>query len=210
MENQKNLKEILADNLKYYLDRNGLTQTELASKLSIPEMTMSNWTKAKTYPRIDKIQLLADFFNIKRSDLTEERPSNIYAAKPQTVKIPVLGKIACGDPILVEENYGEYRYESPDRLPSGRLVYLEAKGDSMAPTIPDGSLVLIREQGNVENGEIAAVLLNGNTEATLKRVKKQGKAIILMPDNPKHNPIIVNAENPAKIIGKAIRFTQDL
>lgn len=210
MESQKNLKVIFAENLKYYIERDGTSQTIVANNLNIPEMTMSNWMRAITYPRVDKIQLLADYFSIRRSDLTEERPKNIYEAKPPTVKIPVLGKIACGDPILVAENYEEYHYESPDRLPRGDLVYLEAKGDSMVPTIPDGSLVLLRAQSDVENGEIAAVLLNGDTEATLKRVKKQGDAIILMPDNPNHNPIIVNSENPAKIIGKAIRFTQYL
>lgn len=210
MSDSQKLKNIMAANLKYQLKKRGLNQTDLAKDLNLPEMTVSNWIKAKTYPRIDKIQLMADYFNIKRSDLTEEKPTNIIELSPRTVKIPVLGKIACGEPILATENFEDYRYESADGLPSGRLVYLEAKGDSMSPTIPDGSLVMIREQNEVENGEIAAVLLNGNTEATLKRVKKQGKTIILMPDNPKYNPIIVNKENPAKIIGKAIRYTQDL
>ncbi|OXS74168.1 hypothetical protein B1B04_10585 [Lysinibacillus sp. KCTC 33748] len=72
--------------------------------------------------------------------------------------------------------------------------------------IPNGSKVLIREQSEVEYGEIAAVLVNGDTEATLKRVKKQGNTILLMPDNPKHEPYIVDKNNPAKIIGKAISF----
>lgn len=80
----------------------------------------------------------------------------------------------------------------------------------MEPTIPDGSFVLIREQPEVEYGEIAAVLVNGNEEATLKRIRKQGDTVILMPDNPSHEPFIVTEDNPAKIIGKAIRFTQDL
>ncbi len=79
-----------------------------------------------------------------------------------------MGKIACGDPITADENLTGYRYESPDNLPSGNLFYLQAKGDSMEPTIPNGSYVLIREQPEVENGEIAAVLVNGDTEALLK------------------------------------------
>lgn len=209
MDAQK-LKDVFSENLQFYLKRNGLNQTDLARILDIPEMTMSNWLKAKTYPRIDKIQVLADYFNIKRSDLTEERPTNLYEVSPATVKVPILGEIACGEPILVEENYEGYRYESPDMLPSGKSVYVKAKGDSMSPTIPNGSLVLVREQADVESGEIAAVRIDDSSEITLKRIKKHGKILMLMPDNPTYNPIIVDEDNPAKIIGKAIRFTQDL
>lgn len=210
MSKTQKLKDIMAKNLSYYIERSGKNQTDIARELNIPEMTMSNWVKAKTYPRMDKIQLLADYFRIPRSFLIEEQPSNLYTISPQTVRIPILGEIACGEPLLAEENFSGYRYESSDMLPSGRLIYLKAKGDSMEPTIPDGSYVLIREQPDVEYGEIAAVLLNGETEATLKRVRKHGDNIILVPDNPKHEPIIVDGSNPARIIGKAIRFTQDL
>lgn len=210
MSNAQKLKDILAKNLNYYIERSGKNQTDIARELGIPEMTMSNWVKAKTYPRMDKLQLLADFFRIPRSFLTEEQPANIHTISPQTVRIPILGAISCGEPLLAEENFIGYRYESPDLLPSGKLIYLQAKGDSMEPTIPNGSYVLIREQPTVEYGEIAAVLVNGETEATLKRVRKQGDNIILVPDNPKHEPIIINGANPAKIIGKAVRYTQDL
>ena len=75
--------------------------------------------------------------------------------------------------------------------------------------IPNGSKVLVRQQEDVENGEIAAVLINADTEATLKRVKKQGNTIILVPDNPLHNIIIVDESNPARIIGKAVRTIRD-
>ena len=80
----------------------------------------------------------------------------------------------------------------------------------MEPTIPNGSLVLVREQPEVEYGSIAAVLVNGDTEATLKRVKQQGDIIILMPDNPEHEPIVVTPDNPARIIGQAVQVTQML
>ncbi|MBU8583596.1 XRE family transcriptional regulator [Bacillus paralicheniformis] len=204
------LKEIMANNLKKQLKRKGISQTMMARDLNIPEMTVSNWVKGKTYPRPDKIQLMADYFGITRTQLTEESPSNITPLAPQTVPIPVLGTIACGEPILAEENVTEYMYESPDQLPSGNLFYLKAKGTSMEPTIPDGSYVLVREQPEVENGAIAAVLVNGDTEATLKRIKRQGDIVILMPDNPNYSPFIITPENPARIIGQAIQFTQKL
>lgn len=197
----------------------GLTQQELAKILKLAPTAVSAWERDANKPMMDKIAMMAELFGVpvthffdveeKSSSLVNE-PSNLYKVSPRTVRIPVLGPIACGDPILVEENYEDYREELEDSLPSGELFYLKAKGNSMAPTIPDSSYVLIREQPDVENGEIAAVLVNGNSEATLKRVKKQGEVVMLMPDNSTHEPIIVNKSNPAKIIGKAIRFTQDL
>ena len=80
----------------------------------------------------------------------------------------------------------------------------------MEPTIPNGSYVLIRHQLSVEDGEIAAVLVNGDEEATLKRVKRQGDMIMLIPDNSKYPPFIVNKDNPARIIGKAVKISIDL
>lgn len=210
MNDPQKLKNILAKNLSYYIERSGENQTEIAQKLGVPEMTMSNWVKAKTYPRMDKVQLLADYFNIRRSDLTEEKPANLIEVSQRTARIPVLGEIACGDPILAEENFNDYRTVIEEHLPPGDLVYLLAKGDSMKPTVPNGSWVLIRIQEEVENGEIAAVTFNGNTEVTLKRVKKQGKNIVLMPDNNDFEPIFITKDNPVRIIGKAIRSEQEL
>ena len=209
MTNVQLLKDIMAKNLNYYINRSSKSQTDIAKELGIPETTMSNWTRGNTYPRADKIQLLADYFNIKRSDLTEEKtlPGNLTALSPSDFKrIPILGTIACGDPILAEQNIEGYAYESLDSLPKGNIFALRAKGDSMEPTIPSGSIVLIREQSDVESGEIAAVLVNGDTEATLKRVKRLGQITMLMPDNTKYDPIPVTKEKTARVIGKAVGF----
>ncbi|PGA94645.1 LexA family protein [Bacillus toyonensis] len=210
MSSQQQMKDIMAKNLKQHASTKGVFQSDIAKELDLPETTVSNWFKAKTYPRPDKIQMLADYFKINRSDLTEDNPSNIYEAPIHPIKVPIIGKIACGLPICAEENYEGYRYEMPDILPRGEVYYLEAKGNSMEPTIPNGSFVLIRKQEDIENGEIAAVQVNGDTEATLKRVKKQGDVIMLMPDNPSYEPLIITSNTPARIIGKAIRFTRDL
>lgn len=203
-------RKVLSDNIRKLLAKRGLNQTDMARDLGIAETTVSSWMLGKRYPGLKSLQKLADYFNVKRSTLTEEWPSNLIEVSQRTVRIPVLGKIACGDPILAEENYEDYRTVLEEGLPSGNLVYLEAKGDSMQPTIPNGAMVMIREQPEVEYGEIAAVLINGNEEVTLKRIKKQGDVIFLMPDNPAHEPILVDENNPIKIIGKAVKFEQDL
>lgn len=213
----KTQREILGENLERLINSKGIDQKILAEKIGVSDATISYWMRGLKYPRIDKIQALADYFNVKHADLVSERKhdlikdaNNIYQISQRTIRIPVLGKIACGDPILAEQNYEDYRTVLEEALPSGNLVYLEAKGDSMTPTIPNGAMVLIREQPDVESGEIAAVLVNNNEEATLKRIKKQEGMVILMPDNPAHEPFFVTENNPAKIIGKAIKFEQDL
>ena len=138
-------------------------------------------------------------------------PTNLVPInRASIVSIPILGTIKCGQPILAEENITGYREELSDRLPSGNLFYLKSQGDSMLPTIPEGSLVLIREQPTVEYGEVAAVLVNGDTEATLKRVKKQGDIVMLIADNPDYPPYIVTNDNPARIIGKAVLVSTEL
>ena len=70
--------------------------------------------------------------------------------------------------------------------------------------------MLIREQPTVEDGEIAAVLVNGDTEATLKRVKHQNGLVLLVPDKTQFTPYVVTEQNPARILGKALRFSAEL
>ena len=205
----------IGDRIKKARLQRGMTLIEVAEKLGKTEATIQRYESGNIKNlKNDTIEELANVLNVSPAHLmgwdTTSNPTNMVALSPATVKIPVLGKIACGDPITAEENLIGYRFESPDNLPSGKLIYLQAKGDSMEPTIPNGSYVLIREQPEVENGEIAAVLVNGDTEATLKRVKRQGETVFLMPDNPKHEPYVITADNPARIIGKAIRYLQDL
>lgn len=205
-------RKIVANNLSKLLKDKQKTVADVAEAFklyNIPSRTVYSWFNGEKYPRIDKVQLLADYFDVLKSDITEEKtlPGNLTALSPSDFKrIPILGTIACGDPILAEQNIEGYAYESLESLPKGNIFALRAKGDSMEPTIPNGSIVLIREQSDVESGEIAAVLVNGDTEATLKRVKRLGQITMLMPDNTKHDPIPVTKEKTARIIGKAVGF----
>ena len=80
----------------------------------------------------------------------------------------------------------------------------------MTPTVPMDSYVLIRKQPEVEDGEIAAVLVNDDSEATLKRFKKQGDINMLVADNSNYPPYIITPDNPARIIGKAIKVSFDI
>lgn len=203
----------LANNIKYYRKLNKLTQADLASKLDVAPTAISAWEVGRNKPLMDKIEMMSELFDIRKSDLLGDEllPSNlIMVDRASVVRVPVLGTIKCGQPILAEENITGYREELSDRLPSGNLFYLRSQGDSMLPTIPEGSLVLIREQPTVEYGEVAAVLVNGDTEATLKRVKKQGDIVMLIADNPDYPPYVITKDNPARIIGKAVLVSTEL
>ena len=204
----------LANNIRYYRKLNKLTQADLANKLDVAPTAISAWEVGRNKPLMDKIEQMSTLFNVKKSDLLGDEidtPTNLVPInRASIVSIPILGTIKCGQPILAEDNITGYREELSDRLPSGNLFYLKSQGDSMVPTIPEGSLVLIREQPTVEYGEVAAVLVNGDTEATLKRVKKQGDIIMLIADNTDYPPYIITESNPARIIGKAIQVSVDL
>lgn len=207
----KEMERIISRNIKNLLKEYNLNQKDLAKIAGVSESTVGKWVLEKSTPRMGAIQKIADHFGLPKSYILEEqRPTNIIPTSRRTVRIPVLGEIACGEPLYVEENFSGYKEEIADFAPNGNVFYLVAKGDSMEPTIPNGAYVLVREQPTVETGEIAAVLVNGNTEATLKRVKRQGEIVILDPDNPAYNPIIITESNPAKIIGKALKYTRDL
>jgi repressor LexA len=202
-------REILANNLNDLLNKKRKTQADVIRETGLAEATVRSWFSGEKYPRLEGLQTLADYFNVPRSRLTEEQIEGLQRVTA-LVKIPVLGEIACGEPIMAEENISDYREEIADMLPTGKLFYLQCKGDSMSPTIPNGAYVLIRQQENVEDGEIAAVLVNGDTEATLKRVKRQGEIVLLVADNPSYTPYIVTKDNPARILGKAVKFSADL
>lgn len=131
---------------------------------------------------------------------------------PKTRKVPRLGKIACGEPILAEENYEDYD-DVPEEIKCDFTLICD--GDSMINArIQDGDVVYFREQSQVENGEIAACLVDGEfeTKATLKRFYKYDDKIILQAENPKYQPFVyVNEEmNKVRIIGKAVGFTSRL
>lgn len=123
---------------------------------------------------------------------------------PEFKKIPLVGDIACGEPILAQQNIEDY-INCPENVDAN--FCLRCKGDSMiGARIHDGDIVYIHQQPTIENGEIAAVLIDN--EATLKRVYRQADKVILQPENPAYPPLVFVREeiNQIRILGKAIAF----
>ncbi|MEC6747366.1 S24 family peptidase [Marinilactibacillus sp. XAAS-LB27] len=205
----KDIKEIFSNNLNKYISQKGVTVADVARETGIAYQTVSDWRNGKAMARGGGLQRLADYFDVNISDLTADKPRNIMPIT-ELVRIPILGTIACGDPIDAIENVTEYRSVPKDYLPTGELFFLEAQGDSMEPKISNGSYVLCRKQEDVESGEIAAVLVNGDQETTLKKVIKQGETILLQALNEAYAPYIITNDNPARIVGKALRVENEL
>lgn len=204
-------KDIFSANFNYFLNRRGKTQADVAAHLGVTTSTVSDWANAKKYPRVDKMQLLADFFGILMSDLREQKEllPNGIVPMPAMQQLPLLGTIACGEPILADENIEAY-INVPEGVHADFV--LRCRGDSMINArINDGDIVFIRQQPDVENGEIAAVL-NGDGEATLKRVYHHDNTIILQPENPAYPPHSYTgpALEGVRIIGKAVAFLSEI
>ncbi len=185
----------------------GLTQKELATMISAAHNSISNWENNQNMPDPDTIQHLCWALDVQPNyffSVDTPFPHNIIPM-PEMRKIPLIGSIACGAPILAEEHIEEY-IDIPKHIHAD--FALTCKGDSMINArIFDGDIVYIRQMDTVDNGEIAAVLIDG--EATLKRVRLYEDHISLEPENPQYRPLVYwNEEmNTVRILGKAVAFT---
>lgn len=197
-------RRVMGQNIEYYMNRMGLERKELAKALGVPYSSLTDWMNGNAYPRIDKIQLMADFFHIEKSDLVEPRSAQ---KTTRAVKIPILGQIAAGPASEMIENIeGDI---VTDIGMSDNSFALRIKGNSMSPRMEPGDVVIVRKQPDVESGEIAIVAVNGD-EATCKRIKKYRDGIELIPINPAFPVRFFTYEevekNPVTILGKVVEL----
>lgn len=211
----------IGENIKRLRAMHGLSQKELAQIAGVSDKAVSTWENGTKEPRMGAVQKIADHFGLKKSNLIEDNgleinitpapasddlPANVFPI--QTKKVPLLGTIAAGVPIYADENFDGYRECTED---VDADFCLKIQGDSMTGArINDGDIVFIKKQPDVDNGEIAAVLIE--EEATLKRVYKEKDSLILQAENPKYAPIVYTAESyvECRILGKAVAFQSDI
>jgi len=193
--------------IKEFRQLRGLTQDQLAKSIGVAKSTVSMYEAGRREPTFEMLETIADILNASFYDLfgRDERSYIYGSSKPSfPKKIPLLGTIACGIPILADQNIESY-IDTPEPVKAD--FALRCKGDSMINArIFDGDIVYIRQQETVENGEIAAVLIG--TEATLKKVYVYPNRIELRAENPLFKPIEVEgaAMSDVKILGKAVWF----
>lgn len=196
----RNSEEII-DYLNQLREEQDVSISELARRVGMAKSGVSRYfNHTREFP-INRAPAFAKALHIKTEDLLGLEPIN--QDKPRMV--PLIGTIAMGAPITAEQNIEKYIPEyMMDRYADDTLFALRCKGNSMYPLIPDGAIATIRQQFDVEDGEIAAVLING--EATLKRVLHVGKTVVLRPVNPEYKDIILDKDHPGTILGKMIKY----
>ncbi len=172
----------------------GWTQEDVAKKLGVSKQTYSHYENEQRRPSLDTIRELASVYQVNIDDIfSTEKISDL-------VNLPIVGRISCGNGNIAYEEIEGYEPTPREWLNGGEHFYLKAKGDSMTGArIFEGDLLLIRKQPEVENGEIAAVLIGD--EAVLKRVYFNGDQLILQSENAAYPPILCPPAE-ARIIGK--------
>ncbi len=194
-------KQVIASNIKRLLEENNMTQSELANRIGIAKSTMSDYMNYRAKPGPGVLEKMALVFGVTKADIDttyKNTTAEIIAGKLQYVtkrqgvdlvteylslqnkKIPIIGKIAAGQPIeavedIVDEIVPPYDFTNPTEI-----FGLVVQGESMNRIVPNGYYAILRKQSEVENGEIAAVIVNGNY-ATLKKVYKFTDLIVLEP-----------------------------
>lgn len=201
-------KAIFAKKLKYYMELNNKNQMDLMNDLDLGSSTVSSWCTGQKLPRIGKIQLLADYFGINKSDLLEEKPfSNVTTKKG--IIINVLGRVAAGIPIEAVEDIIDTEEISQEMAANGTYFGLQIKGNSMEPRMCEGDVVIVRQQEDAESGDIVIAMVNGD-DATCKRLRKYRDGIELISNNPVYPPMFYSNEDiiskPVKIIGKVVEL----
>lgn len=200
-----------SDMLGYLRKRNNMSQRELAEKAGVSRSAIGMYETGEREPSFEMLETFADIFNVNMNVLLGKSASLPVLPKNMTVlppmrKIPLLGTIACGEPILAQENISDY-VDLPGHIRAD--FALTCKGDSMTNAgIRDGDVVYIRQQEAVENGQIAAVLVD-KEEATLKRFYILDGHISLNAENPEFPPLVFSGEDAreVRVLGLAVAYT---
>ena len=143
-------------------------------------------------------------------DIDPDSTVTVYLdAKPKVKRIPVYGAVAAGIPLEAIQDIEDYEEITEDMARSGKYAALKIKGNSMLPRFTEGDVVIVRLQDDVDNGDIAIVMVNGD-EATCKKIKKTPEGVMLISTNPDYEPMFYSnqeiADLPVRIWGKVVEL----
>lgn len=198
-----------SDRLRELRIKNNMTLDDVAERLGVQRPAIYKYEHGLIKnPRKSTIMALAKMFNVSPAYLLGIEGST--PNKRTAVKIPVLGTVVAGLPMEAVENIVDYEEISPEMDSTGSYFALRIKGHSMEPRICEGDVVIVRKQEDVESGDIAIVLVNGN-EATVKKVKKTEEGIMLIANNMDvYSPHFYSnkeiKELPVQVIGKVVEL----
>lgn len=184
-----------------------LQQKEVAEAIGMNRIVLNRIELGKRPLRDDEAVALADYFHVTTDYLLKGKASN-QSSSGRGVRIPVLSRVVAGIPIEAVEEILDYEEITPELAATGEFFALQVRGDSMLPKLEEGDVVIVKKQADVETGDIAIVLVNGD-EATIKQVKKVNGGIMLYGFNPDvYEPHFYSnqqiEELPVRILGKVI------
>lgn len=191
-----------AGNLRQQRKARGWTQAQLAQRLGVTASTVAMWETGKRVPPAGKGRVLAEMLGTTLDGLLGE-------AAAGRGNIPVLGRVAAGQPMQATQEVLDWEPPLCSAHPSGEYFALQIQGQSMSPRMQPGDVVIVRRQEDCSSGEVAVVLV-GDEEATVKRVKKDASGLRLVPNNPAFEPICFSwqevAQLPVRILGVVVEL----
>ena len=194
------------------LKMNKTTVYRVAKDTGIAASTLSDWKSGRSVPKLDKIKLIANYFNVPLEYmLTGERGAllveddGVGSLFEKGKRVPIIGEIRAGSPIITNESVQGYEYAEVGD--AEEYFYLRVQGDSMKNIgMVEGALVLFHKQQYAEDGDVVACLVGGDS-ATVKRFRRSKKNIFLMPENDAYMPIKLTTDDfesgEARILGVA-------
>jgi SOS regulatory protein LexA len=204
--------------IKQVREERGLTLDDIAISVGVARSTVQRYEAGTIKrPKLPVIDAIAKVLNVSPSWLLNKQterevystlPSNAIPYTASVHTAPILGRIPAGCPLLATEEI--LGYAPIEFLDEENYFWLSVSGDSMINAgIHTGDLVLIRKQPCADDGQIVAARVNGD-EATLKRFRRSGDTVMLVPENPKYTPIPVPASafetGDASIIGVVVEL----
>lgn len=176
-----------------------LNYKELEEKLGLANGFFGKLRKRDTVPTLAKVALIADYFHVSTAFL-------LSIENETGCKIPLVRRIAADTTIRASDNIIGYEEIPQAMFNSGNFFALKIKGDNMSPDIQDGDNVIIKEQSDIENGQIAIVIVN-NQDAICREVIKTEAGLMLVSRNHNYAPVIVK---DVKIIGRVVEVRRAL
>ncbi len=203
-------KRIFSTNLNRLLSQTNKTQKEVADAIGVSPQTFNTWCQAIALPRMGKVQKLADYFDVSKSELIDKKNiESTLLTQSKGYKIPVLGHVAAGIPIEACEDIIDFEEIDIKLASTGTYFGLRIKGDSMEPRIQEGDVVIVKQQNDADTGDVVIVTINGH-EATCKRLRKYRDGVELIPINPKYEPSFFGNDDieklPVKVIGRVVEL----
>lgn len=201
-------RKIFSKNLNYYVYLSQKQQKDIAEELGYNQKTFNGWCTGLSMPSMGKVQKIADYFNIGKSDLLDDKSALRDKPKIKGIKIPVFNTIpneVSEEQITDTQDWEEI---TEDLAATGEFFALKIKGQSMDPRISDGDIVIVRLQSDADSGSIVIARIGNNEDVTCKKMLKSKDGITMMPFNPSYEPLYYTNEEvknlPVTIIGRVV------